>query len=79
MGPTHVTEVLPEQAGLETACGVFESADRLFTCPGEITNSLIFHVGDIDRGESTRAGQTGPWPRVPTVGCDPITGLCGDA
>ena len=49
IGPAHVTDILSEQKGFETELGVFEIADGIFTCPGEIANGFIFDLGDIDR------------------------------
>ena len=78
IGPAHVTDIRSQQQGVETALGVFAIAEGSFTRPGEIANGFILDLGDIDRGESTRARQAGPWHGVPAVGCDPVARLFGD-
>lgn len=47
IGPARRADILPAQAGVETARGVFESADRIFACPREITKSFLVHCGDL--------------------------------
>jgi hypothetical protein len=46
MCPACRADILSEQEGFATELGVFESADRLFACPREITDSFIFPFGD---------------------------------
>jgi hypothetical protein len=43
----------PARGGLQSAAGIF-------TCPGEITQSGIGHLRDIDRGEIPRSNLNGP-------------------
>ena len=77
IGPARVADIVSEQEGFETELGVFEIAEGIFTCPGEIANGFIFHLGDIDRGEITRARQAGQLHGVPAVGFDAVTGFLG--
>ena len=78
IGPAHVTDIWPEQAGLETELGVFEVADGIFPCPGEIADGVVFDVGDLDGREVTGAGQTGQLHGVPAVGFHPVARLFGE-
>ena len=78
IGPARVADIVSEQEGFETELGVFEIADGIFTRPGEITHGFIFHLGDIDRSEITRAGQAGQLHGVSAVGFDPITRFFGN-
>jgi hypothetical protein len=78
MSPAHVADIVSEQEGLETKRGVFEIADGVLTCTGEITHRFIFDLGDIHRREVPRAGQAGEWHSISAVGCDPVAGLFGD-
>jgi hypothetical protein len=59
IGPACVTDIVPEQAGCETARGVLQIAAGICTCPHEGAHGFIFPCGDIDRGEIARAGQAG--------------------
>jgi len=78
MGPAHVTDLRSQPPGLETALGVLASAAGLFTRPAERAHGVLLALGDIDRGESTRARQAGPGHGVPAVGVDPGARLLGD-
>jgi hypothetical protein len=78
MSPAHVPAILSQHKGFETALGVFESAEGIFTRPGEIPDGFIFHLGDRDHRESPRAGEPGQWHGVSTVGFDPIAWFVGD-
>ena len=77
-GPAGVADIVSEQEGFESKLGVLEIAEGIFTCPGEVSNGFIFHLGDIDRGEITRARQAGQLHGVPAVGFDAVTGLFGN-
>jgi hypothetical protein len=77
MCPARVADSVPEPAGLETALGVLEIAEGLFTRPRAVSSGFLFDLGDIDRGAITRARQAGPLHGVPTIRCDPITRLVG--
>jgi hypothetical protein len=77
-GPARVPYVVPEQKGVETALGIFESAEGIFACPGEIAHSFVFHRGNRDRGASPRARQAGQWHGVSAVGFDTIPSLFGN-
>jgi len=78
IGPAHVTAILSQHKGLGTDRGVFAIADGIFTRPGESPDGFLFHLGDIDHGESTRAGEPGQLPGVSAVGFDPIAWFVGD-
>ena len=77
MGPAHLTDSLSQQNSFQTARGVCESAEGLFTRPGEIAHGCSFDGGDIDGGASTGAGHAGEWHRLPAVGVDAVAGLLG--
>jgi hypothetical protein len=53
MGSAHITASLSPPTGLQTARGVFEIADGIFTRPGEIAHGCIVDCGDIDGGAIT--------------------------
>jgi hypothetical protein len=53
MGPAHLTAILSQQTGLKTELVVLESAEGIFTRPGEIAHGCILDRGDRDRGEIT--------------------------
>ena len=78
IGPAHLPDILSQQKGFETELGVFEIAEGIFTRPGEIANGFILDLGDLDRGEITRARQAGQLHGVPAVGFDPVARLLGD-
>lgn len=54
-----------------TRMGIAGCGDR-FVRAGEITNGLIFHLGNIDRREVTRAHEPCQLHGVATVGFDPV-------
>lgn len=72
-----LADILAEQAGLETALGILQVADRIVARPGEITDRFIVHGGDLHGGQVSRAGQAGQLPGVTAVRFDPIPSLCG--
>jgi hypothetical protein len=78
IGPAHIADILPEEAGCETECGILEIAAGLCTRPAEIPNGFLFAPGDLHHGESTRARQASQWPGVPAVRFDPILRLLGN-
>ena len=79
MGPTGVADIVSESESFESKLGVLKIAEGIFTCPSEVAYGFIFHCGDIDHGEITRARQPGQLHGVPTVGVDAVTGLLGNA
>jgi hypothetical protein len=78
MGPARRADILAEHEGFETKRGVFEIADHLFARPCEIPDGFIVYCGDIDRGESARAGQAGQLEGITAVRCDPLPRLLGN-
>jgi hypothetical protein len=60
---------------LETALGVFEITDSIFTSPGEGANGFLVNLRDIDRSEIACASEARQWQSVSAVCCDPITSL----
>lgn len=76
-GPARVPDVVPAQKGFETELGIFEIAEGIFACPGEVAHGFICHLGDLDRGEIPRARQAGQWHGVPAGRVDAGTGLFG--
>ena len=51
IGSARIADILSEQEGFETELGILESADGVFTRPGEVADGFIFDVGDRDQGE----------------------------
>jgi hypothetical protein len=78
MGLARVADIVAEQEGFEAKLGVLESAAGIFTGPRQVPDGFIFHRGDRDRGEISRASQAGQLQGVSTVCFDPLTGLCGN-
>ena len=77
MGPAGVAAIGAEHKGFETALGVCEITDGIFTRPGEVAHGFIVPLRDIDRSESAGAREARQLPRVPAVGFDSITRLFG--
>ena len=77
--PGRGADIVSEQEGLQTKLGVFEITEGIFTGPGEVAHGFVFDLGDIDRGEITRASQAGQLHGVPAVGFDAVTGFFGNA
>jgi len=78
IGLARVADIVSEQEGFEAKLGVLEIAEGIFTGPRQVPDGFIFHLGDIDRGEISRASQAGQLQGVSTVCFDPITGLFGN-
>jgi hypothetical protein len=76
-GPAGGADIVAEQKGFETACGVFELTAGIFTSPGERAHGFILDLGDIDRREIACASEASQWHSVSTVRFDPISGLSG--
>jgi hypothetical protein len=76
-GSAGVAAIGPASERFEAKRGIFESAEGICTCPGEIPDGFICHRGDIDHREITRAGQSGQWHGVSAVGVDPIAWWVG--
>jgi hypothetical protein len=75
MGPAPGAESVSEPERVETQRGVLASAEGLFTRPAAVAHGCVCHRGDIARGASACARQTGPWHGIPAVRCDAVTGL----
>jgi hypothetical protein len=71
-GPAGVADIVPQQEGVEPACGGLEIAEGIFACPTEIPKGFVFPGGDIDGCEVTRAHQPGQCDRVTAVGVDAV-------
>ena len=74
-GPAGVADVVSEQKGFEPKLGGLEIADGIFTSAGEVTDGLIFHLGNINRGEVPRAHQAGQLCGITASGFHPVAGL----
>jgi hypothetical protein len=72
-----VADIVTQQEGFETELGVLQVAEGIFTRPREIAHGFSFDFGDLDEGESPRAGQAGQWSGVSALRFDAITGLVG--
>src|SRR5262245_19982862 len=55
VGPARVADIVPEQECFEAKLGVFEITEGIFTGSAEVADGFVFHLGDIDQGEITRA------------------------
>jgi len=77
-GPARIPHIRPQQNRFAPKLGGFESADGICTGPAQVTNGVVLHPGDVDRGQVTRAPQPGQFDGISPVGCDPIPGLCGE-
>jgi hypothetical protein len=63
-GTAGIADIVPEQEGFETELGRLEVPEGIFAGAAEIANGFIFHRGNIDRGEITRATTQQTWPFV---------------
>jgi hypothetical protein len=77
-GPAGVAAIVSESERFEVNLGVLQIAAGIGTGPSAVASGCIVHVGDIAHAESTRARPPGPWPGVPAVGLDAVTGLLGN-
>jgi hypothetical protein len=76
-GAARLTDVVPEQTGVEAPLGRLEVPKGIVTRAGAVPEGLSFHCGAIDRGESPRAPQSGPWHGSTAIGVHPVAGLVG--
>lgn len=58
-GPARLAEVVSEKQRCQAKFGGLQGTDDSFTSPTQVANGLICNRGNIDRGESPRAHQTG--------------------
>jgi hypothetical protein len=77
-GPACVTDSVPQETGFQPPLRGLQITDGLFTRPAQVPHGFIRNRWDRDRGEVPRAHQAGQCEGVPTVGCDPLPGLCGE-
>jgi len=77
MGPVRLADILSAQEGCETDLGIFESAERVCTRPGEGAAGFLFDLGDSDQGESAGASQAGQWHGVSAVGGEALPRFFG--
>jgi hypothetical protein len=68
-------DVVPPHKGLQTPCGRCASTERLCPSPAQRAHGFVFHLGDRDRREVSRAHQAGQVERLTAVRFDPIPGL----
>jgi hypothetical protein len=66
---------MPEQEGLQTKLGGFEITDGVFASAGAVAARFIFHLGNIDGGQITRAHQPSSLHGVAAVGFHPVVRL----
>jgi hypothetical protein len=66
---------MPEPEGFAPQFGRFEITDGVFTRASEVADRFIFHGGDIDGCQITRAHQPSQLPGVTAVGFDAVAGL----
>jgi hypothetical protein len=77
-GPARLTEIVPQEQGFALALGSLESAESLCARPAQSPHRCILTLGHGDRGAVPRAHQAGQCERIPAVGFDPLSGLCGE-
>jgi hypothetical protein len=77
-GLACIAYVVPQQKGFQTQLGRFEITESIFTSPAQIAHGFVFHLGDRDRREVSRAHQAGQLERIAAVCVDPIPGLFRD-
>jgi len=77
-GPACIPNVLPQEQRFAPKLRGLEIVDSIFTRPAQVTHRFILHLGHVDRGEISRAHQTGQLDGVSSVGFDPIPGLFRD-
>jgi hypothetical protein len=77
-GSACVTDILPQEKGVEPKLRGPEIADGIVTPPAQVPKGFIVHRGNGDRGEVARAHQSSPFDGITPVGLDAIPGLLGD-
>jgi hypothetical protein len=77
-GLAGVADIVAQQEGFEPELGVFQIAEGIFTRPREIAHGCIVNLGDRDKGEIPRAGQSGSLYGVSAIRFDASTGLFGN-
>jgi hypothetical protein len=51
----RIADVVPQQEGFQPKFRRLEVCDGIFTSPTQITDGFIFHGGDVDGSEISRA------------------------
>lgn len=77
IGPACVADIVSEPTGVETAWGVLEITEGIFTRPAEVAHGCIVDLGDIDRRAISGSSAASQWHSVPAVRFDAIAGLLG--
>ncbi len=78
VGTARGADIVPEQEGFETELGGLEVPQGIFAGAGEVAQSFIFHLGDIDRGKITQAHEPSELDSIPTVGFHAVARLFGN-
>ena len=78
-GPARLPAILPQEEGFETKRGGLAVPKSIFAGAGagEIAPGVVLDRGAIHSGESPRAHQPRPWPRVTTVGVHAVARFLG--
>jgi hypothetical protein len=76
-GPARISDILPQQKGVETELGGLEIAEGVLAGTTEVTDRVILDCGDIDGGKIPRAHQRGQWHGVTPVGLDAMASFLG--
>jgi hypothetical protein len=66
---------MPEQEGLQPKLSGFEITNGVFASAGEVADRFIFHLGNIDWGQITRAHQPRQLHGVAAGGFHPVARL----
>jgi hypothetical protein len=77
-GLARIADVVPQQAGFQPKFRRLEVCDGIFTSPAPITDGSIFHSGDVDGSEISRAHSAGHLHRIAAVRLDALPSLWGD-
>ena len=78
VGAPGVADILAQQEGLQPALGGLQILEGILPGAGQIADRLVLDLGDVDRGQITRAHQAREGDRIAPVGLDPVTGPLGN-
>lgn len=76
-GLARRADIVAQEQRFAPQRGCLESTEGLCTSPAQGPHGCILHRWDRARRQVTRAQESGPLARIPTLGCDPVAGLLG--
>jgi hypothetical protein len=77
-GPAFIADILAQQEGLQVVLGGLEISNRILAGAGQVADSLVLDLGDIDWREIPGAHQPGELHRVASVRLDAVTWFLRD-